>query len=281
LALEATFGRRWALFLAGGSVYGLDAARGIRTRIGEEGGGHSAFRNPNVVAPISGATLFDLPRRRGGVPDYLPLGYRAAEQARSGPVASGRVGAGAGATVGKYLGRSQSMPGGEGTASTTVRGLGTVGVLAAVNAIGGVRDPSTGRWAAGASDRRGGIAPPVSAGPDATGPDRGTTLVVAAVEVAVDRRVLQRLAGQVHAALARTVYPVHSSLDGDVVFAVSVEHRPVPSTEVRPGAITDALSAALGRCTERAVLRAVSAPDDGSALRPRRVVATARPGARG
>ncbi|HTT26598.1 MAG TPA: P1 family peptidase, partial [Thermoplasmata archaeon] len=102
LALDATFGRRWALFLAGGSIFGLDAARGVRTRVLEEGGGHRAFRNPNVVVPISGATLFDLPRTRRPVPDYLPIGYHAAAAAGRAPVRAGRVGAGTGATVGKY-----------------------------------------------------------------------------------------------------------------------------------------------------------------------------------
>jgi L-aminopeptidase/D-esterase-like protein len=283
LALDATFGRRWALFFAGGSVFGLDAARGIRTRIIEEGGGHTAFRNPNPVAPISGATLFDLPVRAGRLPDYLPIGYLAATEARRGPFTSGRRGAGTGATVGKYLGRDRAMPGGEGTASEPVRGLGRVGVIAAVNAIGAVRDPTDGRWKAGARDRTGGIVPPetgpaLRAGP---GPERGTTLVVGVIELTVDRRVLQRLAGQIHVALARAIHPVHSSLDGDVVFAVSVERRPAPGRERRPGAVMDALGSALGRCTERAIVRAVSAGDDASSARRSRGGAAARPGGHG
>ncbi len=283
LALDATFGRRWALFLSGGSVFGLDAARGVRTRLLEEGGGHSAFRNPNVVVPISGASLFDLPRRRRRIPDYLPLGYLAAASADRSNVRAGPFGAGTGATVGKYLGRARAMPGGEGSASEAVRGLGRVGVLAAVNAIGGVRDPADGDWKAGARDRAGRISPP-DAGPVARGggaAERGTTLVIAVVEASVDRRVLQRLAGQVHVALARVVHPVHSALDGDVVFAVSTEHRGLPSRERRPGAIIDALGAGLGRCTERAVLRAVSGEAAGRGRRARPGVATGRPAAPG
>jgi D-aminopeptidase len=54
LSLEATFGRRWALFVAGGSLYGLDAARGIRTRLLEEGKGTRAFGNRRPLVPLSG-----------------------------------------------------------------------------------------------------------------------------------------------------------------------------------------------------------------------------------
>ena len=144
LSLDSTFGRRWAIFFSGGSLYGLDAARGIRTRILETGGGHRAFRNPNPVVPISGAALFDLPRRREGLPDYLPLGYEAARRANRGPVAVGAVGAGAGATVGKYRGRARAMHGGVGSAAARRRGLGTVGVMVVVNSVGAVRDPASG-----------------------------------------------------------------------------------------------------------------------------------------
>ncbi|MCI4367846.1 MAG: P1 family peptidase, partial [Thermoplasmata archaeon] len=179
---------------------------------------------------------------------------------------------------GKYLGRSRAMPGGEGSASDRLRGLGIVGVLVAVNAIGGVRDPTDGRWVAGARDARGRIAPPDSgrALRSGAGPERGTTLGIAVVEANVDRRVLQRLAGQVHVALARVVLPVHSALDGDVVFAVTTERRKLPGSERRPGAVQDALGAALGRCTERAVLRAVSGEDDATARSVPRGGAAAR-----
>ena len=69
LSLDATFGGRWAIFFSGGSLFGLDAARGVRTRIAEIGGGHRTFRNPNRVVPISGAAIFDLPLAEGPIPD--------------------------------------------------------------------------------------------------------------------------------------------------------------------------------------------------------------------
>lgn len=258
LSLDATFGRRWAIFFSGGSLYGLDAARGVRTRILETGGGHRTFRNPNLVVPISGAALFDLPVRAAAVPDYLPLGYEAARRADRGPVAIGRVGAGAGATVGKYLGRARAMRGGVGAATDEVRGNGTVGVLVAVNAVGAVRDPGTGRWVAGATDRRGHVVPPPLG---SLGRDRvaGTTLGLAVTDLTVDRPALARIAAMVHTGIASAISPFHSATDGDVIFAVSTEARRGARREARPGERADRLGARAAALAVRAVLSAVRA----------------------
>lgn len=258
LSLDATFGARWAIFFAGGSLYGLDAARGVRTRILETGGGHRAFRNPNLVVPISGAALFDLPMRTGAIPDYLPLGYEAARNARRGPVAVGRVGAGAGATVGKYLGRRRAMPGGIGSAAVRLRPRGCVGVLVAVNSVGAIRDPATGSWVAGARGRGGRVVPPrTRAGrPDAT---TGTTLALIATDLAVDRPALARMAAIVHAGLASAIVPYHSATDGDVLFAASTHSAGPPPREERPGEVADELGARAAELAVTAVLEAVRA----------------------
>ena len=258
LSLDATFGGRWAIFFAGGSLYGLDAARGIRTRILETGGGHRAFHNPNVVVPISGAALFDLPGRPGPIPDYLPLGYEAARNARRGPVAIGRVGAGAGATVGKYLGRSRAMRGGIGTAAAPLRPRGSVGVLVAVNARGAIRDPATGSWVAGARARDGSVSPPRTErrGRDAT---TGTTLALVVTDLAVDRPALARIAAVAHAGLASAIVPFHSAMDGDVVFAATTRSAGPPPAEGRPGETADRLGARAAELAVAAVLGAVRA----------------------
>lgn len=256
LALDATFGRRWAVFFAGGSLYGLDAARGVRTRILETGGGHRAFDNPNPVVPISGAALFDLPREPSGIPDYLPLGYEAALRASRGPVAEGAVGAGAGATVGKYRGRARAMRGGVGSAAAPVGRLGTVGVLVAVNAVGAVRDPSSGRWVAGARGPGGGVVPP---GPTRSGRERstGTTLALVVTELAVDRPTLARVAAVVHAGLSAAIWPFHSSTDGDVLFVASTGAVRPPRSERRPGEFADLLGFRAAGLAVDAVLSAV------------------------
>ena len=259
LSLDATFGRRWAIFFAGGSLYGLDAARGIRTRIAETGGGHRTFRNPNLIVPISGAALFDLPRDEGPIPDYLPLGYEAARRAEPAPVPHGAVGAGAGATVGKYLGRSRAMRGGLGSAATRERRFGAVGVLVVVNSVGGIRDPSSARWIAGARARNGRLVPPE---PDLLPqePIGATTLGLVVTELALGRPALQRVASMVHSGLARAIVPFHSSSDGDVIFVVSTERVRPRARERRPGEWADRIGMRAAHLAVDAVLGAVG-PD--------------------
>ncbi len=260
LSLDATFGRRWALFFAGGSLYGLDAARGIRTRILEVGGGHRAFRNPNVVVPISGAALFDLPTVPGPIPDYLPLGYEAARRACRGPVTLGRVGAGAGATVGKYLGRPRAMRGGVGAAASRI-GRGRLGVLVAVNSVGAVRDPATGVWVAGARGPKGTVVPPHGrhVGADRT---TGTTLSLVVTDLALDRPALARVAAMVQTGLASAIAPFHTSTDGDVLFAASTGAASDASPGPRPGETADRLGARAAALAVDAVLGAVRAARD-------------------
>ncbi len=256
LALDATFGRRWAVFFSGGSLFGLDAARGVRTRILEVGGGHRAFSNPNVVVPISGAALFDLPTRRTGIPDYLPLGYEAARRAVHGPVRTGRVGAGAGATVGKYLGRARAMPGGIGSAADRVSGLGTIGILVAVNSVGAVRDPGSGEWVAGARSRTGGVDPPRFPSGDSHR-ERGTTLGIVVTDTVLGRPALARIASMTHAGMASAIYPYHSTTDGDVLFVASTESVRPRRTEAWPGEFADRLGRRSAELGVSAVLDAV------------------------
>jgi len=255
LSLGSTFGRRWALFFSGGSLYGLDAARGVRLRVLELGGGHRAFRNPNPVAPISGAALFDLPSQLGPIPDYLPLGYEAARRASRGELAVGRVGAGAGATVGKYLGREKAMHGGIGGASARL-GRGSIGCLVVVNAVGAVRDPRDGRWVAGARTKSGAVAPPRSNRPTA-GSITGTTLGAVVTDLDVDRPSLARIVAMAHAGLASAISPYHSATDGDVLFGVSTGAAGRPPPESRPGGTADRAGTLASGLAVEAVLSAV------------------------
>ena len=256
LSLDATFGRRWAVFFAGGSLFGLDAARGVRLRVLEQGRGHRAFRNPNLVAPVSGAALFDLPRTVGVIPDYLPLGYEAARRANREDIPVGRVGAGAGATVGKYLGREHAMRGGVGTAAVRLGRRGALGVLVVVNSVGALRDPATGRWVAGARDARGRVVPP---GPSLSRPgaSEGTTLGLVATDLDVDRPALARIVAMAHAGLSSVVTPFHSAMDGDVLFGTSTGAGGPAPREQRPGETADRLGSLAAQLLVRAALGAV------------------------
>lgn len=256
LALDSTFGRRWALFFSGGSLFGLDAARGVRLRVLEKGGGHRAFRNPNLVAPVSGAALFDLPTTRAAIPDYLPLGYEAARTASRDEVPIGRVGAGAGATVGKYLGRDRAMRGGVGAAASRLGGRGSLGVLVVVNAVGAVRDPSSGHFVAGARSDSGEIVPPESSSPFRRAPT-GTTLGLVVTDLEIDRPALARVVAMAHAGLASAITPYHSATDGDVLFGAATGTAGRPPREPRPGATADRLGSLAAELAVRATLGAV------------------------
>jgi L-aminopeptidase/D-esterase-like protein len=259
LGLDATFGRRWGVFLSGGSLFGLDAARGMRTRLLEVGKGTRIFSSAFPLAQITGAALFDLPRQ-GGPPDYLPLGYEATRLASRAPVAVGRQGAGAGATVGKYLGPGRSMRGGLGAAAAALPGGGSVGMLVAINAVGAIRDPASGAWVAGARGPRG-IAPP-----DPRRPLRGrsgsTSLAVLATDLAIDRPTLYRAMAIAHAGLAAAVFPFHTATDGDVLFGVATEAAGRPRPERRPGELADRIGAVAASLGVAAVLRAVRASNE-------------------
>jgi L-aminopeptidase/D-esterase-like protein len=259
LSTEATFGRRWAIFFAGGSIHGLDAGRGIRTALLSAGAGERPFQNPNRVVQVSGATLFDLPLEEGPIPDFLPLGFDAVARASATQLDIGRVGAGAGARVGKYLGRGRAMPGGTGYADGRLKGFGGVSALVVLNSVGAIRDPTTGQWVAGARGPSGRLLPPgrsPTGGGGSRGVPRGTNLVLVVAEVALDRKGLYRLAQQANDGLARSVVPSHTATDGDVVFAATTAVRRAPR-ERYPGATADLVGSYAADLVSRAAVVAV------------------------
>src|SRR5688572_8020262 len=136
-----------AVFLSGGSAFGLDVATGVRKYLYERKIGFPT-RVANVPI-VPGAIIFDL--SVGGRPDIWPTadcGYRAAAAATAGPVTEGNVGAGAGATLG-YSGEGGPMKSGLGTASIKLPDGLVVGALVVVNTFGDVIDPATATVIAG------------------------------------------------------------------------------------------------------------------------------------
>ncbi len=257
LRLDATFGRRWAIFFTGGSVYGLDGARGIRARLIEEGEGQSPFDPSHPIAPLSGAAIFDLPPASEPIPDYVPIAYEATRRASRAPLQHGRIGAGAGATVGKYLGRDRAMPGGMGSAAVRTF-AGCVGVLVVVNSVGAIRDQDAGRWIAGArSHYRRTVIPPDGWDDSPTAPGAHTTLALVLTDIAWSRPRLARLAIEAETGLARTIVPYATSFDGDVTFAASTERRRPLATRADPGEAVDRFGGIAADLARLAVLRAV------------------------
>lgn len=212
-----------AIMLAGGSAFGLDAASGAMRYLEERGIGIDVGVAKVPIVPA--AVLFDLDSGDPRIRPDADAGYQACVAASANPPAEGSVGAGAGATVGKLFGRQRAMKGGLGSAALTVDGL-TVGAIVAVNAVGDVTDPATGRVLAGARTADGGslldTRAALLAGELPVAPLEGTatTIGCVATDAVLTKAQAQRIARQAHDGLARTINPVHTSYDGDTLFAL-------------------------------------------------------------
>ncbi|MBT9487773.1 MAG: P1 family peptidase [Rubrivivax sp.] len=223
LKSENTVDRVHALLLTGGSAFGLDAAGGVMRWLDERGFGLAV--GPARVPIVPAAVLFDLWQGDPRIRPDAAAGFAACEAASTAAPAQGRVGAGAGAMVGKLWGIERAMPGGIGSASVTVAGI-TVAALVAVNAIGDVVD-ETGRVLAGArradgqglqdSTRtllRGDLPARLQL------PGSATTIGVVATDAVLGKAQANKLASLAHHGLSRAISPltVH---DGDTLFALA------------------------------------------------------------
>lgn len=256
-----------AILLTGGSAFGLAAADGVMRWLEERGEGFDTGVCPVPIVP--GAVIFDL--RAGMARPCAEEGFRACEAASASPVQEGRVGAGAGASVGKVLGPERASEGGVGSAGAPW-GEHRVGALAVVNALGDVVGPD-GALLAGARGPEGGfpgadallVAGEGSAGlggvvggdagegiPD---PDPGanTTLVVVGTDAPLSRTDLGRVARMAAGAFPRAISPVNTPFDGDVLFALSSGGEP---SVIQPGRLLS-LGVLARKVTEEAIRRAV------------------------
>ncbi|HEX3163142.1 MAG TPA: P1 family peptidase [Pseudolabrys sp.] len=213
-----------AIVLSGGSAFGLDSASGVQAWLREQGRG---FRIRDAVVPIvPGAIMFDL--LNGGdknwerFPPYRDLGYQAAQVAGS-DFKLGSAGAGLGATT-------ATLKGGVGSASAITRDGITIGGVVVVNAVGTTTiGDGPHFWAAPFEQNKefGGRGWPaqISSGDLAIrakgGPQESTTIAVIATDAKLNKAQCNRLAVMAQDGLARAIYPVHTPLDGDVVFSAA------------------------------------------------------------
>ncbi len=244
-----------ALLLCGGSAFGLAAADGVMQWL--EARGHGVPVGPARVPIVPAAVLFDLWVGDARIRPDAAAGFAACEAASAAPPAQGSVGAGAGASVGKLFGIDHAMKGGIGTASVRVGAI-TVGALIAVNAIGDVVDPRSGRVLAG-SRADDGRTPRDSMACMLRGdlPERlmqgmATTIGIVATDAQLTKAQANKLASMAHDGLARSINPVHTQTDGDTLFALAT------GGAGRPANLT-VLGALAAEVTARAVVNAVSA----------------------
>jgi L-aminopeptidase/D-esterase-like protein len=214
-----------AVVFAGGSAFGLEAASGVRRFLEHRGVG---FQTGAAVVPIVPcAILYDLAIGKPNVRPTREMGETAAAAATSEAIKSGAVGAGTGATVGKIFGMPQAMKGGIGSVTVSLTDTVHVAALVAVNCFGDVRDPDTGQLIAGARRARNSTELADTEAAIRLGASRdwgrqNTTLAVVATNARLSKVGAIRLAEMANLGMARTIYPVNTSFDGDLCIALSV-----------------------------------------------------------
>ncbi len=252
----------FAVVISGGSAFGLDTASGVMRYLDEKSIGFKDL-GPNVPI-VPAAILYDLGVGDPKIRPTAESGYQACVAATSGPVAEGNVGAGAGATIGKFFGPKFAMKGGLGTCSIRVGDTGVVvAAMVAVNAAGDIYDPQTGKIVAGARSPKGdGFAnamEKVLGGYAVTPPPAktNTTLGIVATNATLNKDEATKMAQMAQDGLARAINPSHSPFDGDTVFALATGTL---KTKVSVGAIGAIAAVAVSRAIVRAVMQATGIP---------------------
>lgn len=214
-----------AVVLSGGSAFGLGAADGVMEYLEEKDIGFDVA--VTKVPLVAQSDLFDLtvadPKTR---PDRA-MGQEAARRAMEDPnYRDGNYGAGCGATVGKFGGMETCMKTGIGSYAIEIGEL-RIGAIVALNALGDVYDWKTGEKIAGllsedktefrsTEDLMKGSIQKVEN--KFTG---NTTLGAVITNAVFQKSQLCKIAGMAHDGYARSIRPVHTSADGDSIYALS------------------------------------------------------------
>lgn len=258
-----------ALVLSGGSAFGLDAASGVQAGLREAGRGFAV--GPHLVPIVPAAILFDLmnggDKDWGRYPPYRELGYSALADAGDN-FETGSAGAGTGALTATFKG-------GLGSASSVLPGGFTVGALVAVNALGSATIGDTRHfWAAPfeEADEFGGLGMPVPFPAEAREPrtkmsrrptgTENTTIAVIATDAVLTKAEAKRLAIAAHDGFSRALWPAHTPLDGDLVFALATGRSgrvPAPEDFID---LCAAAASTMARAIARGVHDAAPMPGD-------------------
>ena len=215
-----------AIVLSGGSAYGLGAADGVMKYLEEKDIGYDT--GVAKVPLVAQSDLFDLSVGDGSVRPDADMGYEAARTAMESPnYKDGNYGAGCGATVGKIAGMDTCMKTGIGSYAIRIGDL-KIGAVVAVNALGDIYDWNTGKKIAGllTEDGKGFRDTLEYMAMDTAVRDNkftgNTTLGVVMTNASFSKSQLCKIAGMTHDGFARSIRPVHTTADGDSIYAVSV-----------------------------------------------------------
>src|SRR5262245_40414547 len=184
-----------AIVLSGGSAFGLETATGVMRYLEEHDAGFVTAAGKVPIVPA--AILYGLGLGDARIRPNAEAGYQACVNAKGGPVEEGSVGAGAGATIGKIAG-GRSMKGGVGTSSIRLDNGLVVGAIVAVNCVGDVIDPKSGKIIAGARTADGkefvNIVEAFRSGRGSSSPAQNTTIGVVATNARFDKTQMTKIA---------------------------------------------------------------------------------------
>ncbi len=213
-----------AICLAGGSLYGLEAATGVAAELFAQREYATSFEK---IALVSGAIIYDYRPRANAIYPDKALGRAALAAAQPGLFPIGRWGAGCSATVGKGFDFRQGEPSGQGGAFRQI-GVTKIAAFTVVNALGAIvnrqgevvrghlnRDTGERQHSRDDLERK-------LASAELPHPAPGnTTLTVIVTNQKLRSRSLDQLAKQVHTSMGRAIQPFHTSMDGDTLYAVT------------------------------------------------------------
>ena len=215
-----------AIVLAGGSAFGLGAANGVMEYLEARDIGFDV--GVTKVPLVVQSDLFDLTVGECSVRPDAAMGFEAARRAMEDPnYQDGNYGAGCGATVGKICGMSTCMKTGIGSFAIELGGL-QIGAVVAVNALGDIYDWKTGQKIAGllAPDGKSFRSTEEELARRITKIENrfanNTTLGVVLTNASFGKAQLCKIAGMAQDGFARSIRPVHTTADGDSIYAVSL-----------------------------------------------------------
>ncbi|NLW40303.1 MAG: P1 family peptidase [Tissierellia bacterium] len=253
-----------AVLLAGGSAFGLDAASGVMKYLEERDIGFDV--QLTKVPIVCGAVLFDLAVGDYRVRPDFNMGYEACLKARDEECPSGNVGAGTGASVGKFLGMERAMKGGLGSYGLQIGDL-KVGSIVAVNALGDIIDPESGEILAGLLDEGGKRLVGTENIMAASYSERknifsgNTTIGLVVTNGIFTKAEANIIASMAHNGYARSIRPAHSIFDGDTIFTMATG---------RVEADINVVGFLAARTMERAVVNAIKSAESAYGLKAHR-----------
>ncbi len=245
-----------AILLTGGSALGLAAADGVMKYCQEQGYGFGMGTKKIPIVPA--AVIYDF---NIGAQDYAPTaedGYQACLQASMTEIATGNVGAGTGAIVGKVCGIQHAMRGGFGTASMQFPSGLIINVLLVVNTFGDVRHYETNRIIAGARTRKNSFIDTIkyilTEHQPATNCQSNTLIGVVITNAKLNKISMTKVAQMAQIGVAQVITPAHTQYDGDTFFALATNEIEadinlvgIATTELVKKAILNAILTSVGQ----------------------------------